>query len=88
MVSVEYFLDEMPLYLLNDIIEGINYKNRPLWEMTRVNSYLAAAPHCKRLDIKKMLPLPWDNESDKHDTAISDKDIERLKRLAKKFERQ
>lgn len=84
-VPIQYFLDEMPLWDLNDLIIGISFKNRQQWEMVRTGSYLTMAPHCKKLDIKKVLPFSWDKE-DKEDTSISNDDIERLKSLSKKFE--
>jgi hypothetical protein len=33
-----------------------------------------------------MLPFPWDKDVEQEDTAISDKEIERLKILSKQFE--
>ena len=86
LVSVQYFLDEMPLWDLNDLIYGISYKGRQDWERTRIAAYLTMAPHCKKLDIKKVLTFSWDKESEVEDTSISKNDIERLKILSKKFE--
>lgn len=86
LVSVPYFLDEMPLWDLNDILIGISYKGRQDWERIRTAAYLSMAPHCKKLDIKKTLPFPWDKDIQTEDTAISNKDIKRMKLLAKQFE--
>lgn len=86
LVPVQYFLDEMPLWDLNDLVDGISYKGRQDWERTRTGAYLTMAPHCKRLDIKKVLPFPWDKDTSDEDTAISNSDIERLKKLSKQFE--
>jgi hypothetical protein len=86
-VPVQYFLDEMPLWDLNDILYGISYKGRQEWERIRTLGYITIAPHCKKLDIKKMLPFPWDKDAEVEDTSISDKDIARLKTLAKQFEK-
>jgi hypothetical protein len=86
-VPVQYFLDEMPLWDLNDILYGISYKGRQEWERIRTLGYITIAPHCKKLDIKKMLPFPWDKDTEVEDTSISDKDIARLKTLAKQFEK-
>ena len=44
------------------------------------------APHCKKLDINKVLPFPWDKDTSDEDTEISNSDIERLKKLSKQFE--
>lgn len=85
-MPVQYFLDEMPLWDLNDLVCGISYKGRQDWERTRTAAYLTMAPHCKRLDIKKVLPFTWDKETSIEDTTISNGDIERLKKLSKQFE--
>lgn len=87
MVPVQYFLDEMPLWDLNDILMGISYKGRQDWERIRTLGYITIAPHCKKLDIKKMLPFPWDKDVEQEDTSISDNEIERLKILSKQFEK-
>lgn len=76
----------MPLWDLNDILMGISYKGRQDWERIRTLGYITIAPHCKKLDIKKMLPFPWDKDVEQEDTAISDNEIERLKILSKQFE--
>lgn len=86
MVPVQYFLDEMPLWDLNDIILGISYKGRQDWERIRTLGYITIAPHCKKIDIKKMLPFHWDKDVEQEDTSISNKEIERLKILSKQFE--
>lgn len=78
-------MDEMPISDLNDLIIGIKYKNRQQWEMVRINSYLTMAPHCKKLDIKKVLPFSWDRTETK-DTSISNEDVKKLQDLSKKFE--
>lgn len=65
---------------------GISYKGRQDWERIRTLGYITIAPHCKKLDIKKMLPFPWDKDVEQEDTAISDNEIERLKILSKQFE--
>ena len=88
MVPVQYFLDEMPLWDLNDIILGISYKGRQDWERIRTLGYITIAPHCKKIDIKKMLPFHWDKDVEQEDTSISNKEIERLKILSKQFEKR
>lgn len=85
-VPVQYFLDEMPLWDLNDLIIGVSYKNRQQWEMVRTSSYLNMAPHCKKIDMKKILPFKWDEEYDDVDTSISNEEIERIRNISKKFE--
>lgn len=74
----------MPLWDINDLIMGLSYKGRQEWERVRTAAYITIAPHCKKIDKNKMLPFPWDEKSD---TSISNKDIDRMKALAKKFEK-
>lgn len=74
----------MPLWDINDLIVGLSYKGRQEWERLRTGAYITIAPHCKKIDKNKMLPFPWD---EKPDTSISNSDIDRMKALAKKFEK-
>lgn len=77
----------MPLWDINDLIIGLSYKNRQMWEMVRTLGYLSVAPHCKKIDKNKLLSFPWDDEDKAERQSISSADIERMKRLAKKFEK-
>ena len=84
LVTVQYFLDEMPLWDLNDLLVGISYKGRPDWERMRISAYLTMSPHCKRLDMKKILPFSWD--TDDRDIEMSNEEVERLKKLLDEME--
>ena len=82
----------MSFYEVNDLMEGIDYVDRVSWEQTRVLGYLSMAPHCKKLDMKKILPFKWDeddNDTSQEEkvTSISNEDIEKLKLESEKYEK-
>lgn len=85
-MPVDYFLDDMPLWDINDLLEGLSYKGRQEWERVRTASYITIAPHCKKIDKNKMLPFPWDNDNKEEQKGMSAADIERMRSLAKRFE--
>ena len=92
LISYEYFNDQMSFYEVNDLMEGIDYVDRVSWEQTRVLGYLSMAPHCKKLDMKKILPFKWDENDDNTSqeekvTSISNEDIEKLKLESEKYEK-
>mgnify|MGYP007037128234 CR=1 FL=1 len=76
----------MPLWDINDLLEGLSYKGRQEWERVRTASYITIAPHCKKIDKNKMLPFPWDNDNKEEQKGMSAADIERMRSLAKRFE--
>lgn len=82
----------MSFYEVNDLMEGIDYVDRVSWEQTRLLGYLSMAPHCKKLDIKKILPFRWDeddNDTSQSEkvTTISNEEIEKLKKESEKYEK-
>ena len=82
----------MSFYEVNDLMEGIDYVDRVSWEQTRVLGYLSMAPHCKKLDMKKILPFKWDEDDNNTSeeekvTSISNEDIEKLKIESEKYEK-
>lgn len=91
LISYEYFNDQMSFYEVNDLMEGIDYVDRVSWEQTRVLGYLSMAPHCKKLDMKKILPFKWDEDDNTSEeekvTSISNEDIEKLKLESEKYEK-
>ena len=92
LISYEYFNDQMSFYEVNDLMEGIDYVDRVSWEQTRVLGYLSMAPHCKKLDMKKILPFKWDEDDNNTSqeekvTSISNEDIENLKLESEKYEK-
>ena len=87
LVPYSYFLDEMIPYELNDVCGMVEYKNREAWEMLRAHACISIAPHCKKLDIKEVLPFPWDEKEEK-DTSISNEDIKHLRELSEKISKE
>ena len=82
----------MSFYEVNDLMDGIDYVDRVSWEQTRLLGYLSMAPHCKKLDIKKILPFRWDeddNDTSQSEkvTTISNEEIEKLKKESEKYEK-
>lgn len=77
-------------YEVSDLMNGIDYCDRVSWEQSRLIGYFSAAPHVKKLEMRKMLPLPWDESEDMNEeknTSITNEEIERLKKDAKRFEK-
>lgn len=78
----------MPLWDINDLIIGLSYKGRQDWERIRTLGYITIAPHCKKIDKNKMLSFPWDKEIADDRFNRDKEEIERIKQLAKKFEKE
>lgn len=84
-------MDECTVWELNDYIEYIPYIDRSLWETSRLCAYIDAKAHFK--GIKKYSDLckfKWETEEipveeKEKITDISNKDIDRLKQLSKKW---
>ena len=86
LVSLEYFMDELQSWEVNELLECLKYANQASWEQTRWLMYVVAQVNSrKQLKLQDILHFPWDDE--KMDTTISDADIKRLKARAKSIER-
>ena len=42
---------------------GVRRRYREGWAQARLVAYMAAAPHCKNLDIYNVARLPWEEEA-------------------------
>lgn len=85
-VSVPYFYDEMQTYEVNDIIEGLQYTDRNLWETSRMNSYILAQVNSKKkLSPTDIIKFNWENNEEAKEIEISNEDIKRLKEKSKKI---
>lgn len=72
------FMDNMDLWEISELINGLEYCDRTSWEQCRI----LMAPYCK--DISKSFPLPWDNETeDDEDPKIT---MDEVKAMAKAIE--
>lgn len=82
-VSVQYYLDLMQTYEVNDIIECLQYADVNLWEVGRINSYVIAQTNSKKkLSPTDIIKFPWDKDETK-EIEISNEDIQRLKEKSK-----
>ena len=85
---MEYFMDELQVWEVNDIYNMLQYADTTSWEQTRWLMYVIAQVNSrKQLKVTDILKLPWDGDS-VHNTTISDKDIARLKNKAKLLEKE
>lgn len=95
-VDYKYFMDEMNLYEVNDIISNMKYNERNDWERARLITYMVGATQTK--NIKKpsdVVVFPWDDDYKEQEKKkaipktgfkpTTDKDIERMMNLAKKW---
>jgi hypothetical protein len=85
-------LDECSLWEIDNIIDNIPYTDRNMWESQRLVTYTIAKANFKGINkITDFLPLPWEKTKNKPkqkgDTSISNEDVERLRKLAKSFEK-
>ena len=88
--SIQYFMDEMQTWEINDMIENIPYTDRALWETARVNAYVVAQVNSKKkLTQQDILKFKWEDMSnfmhDEHIIEMSNTDIKRLEELSKNF---
>ena len=88
--SIQYFMDEMQTWEINDMIENIPYTDRALWETARVNAYVVAQVNSrKKLTQQDILKFKWEDMSkfmhEEHIIEMSNADIKRLEELSKNF---
>lgn len=88
--SIQYFMDEMQTWEINDMIENIPYTDRALWETARVNAYVVAQVNSrKKMTQQDILKFKWEDMSnfmhDEHIIEMSNEDIKRLEELSKNF---
>lgn len=89
-ISPAYVLDEMQSYEINTLLKCAHYKNRELWEQTRMIMYVIAQVNSrKKLLPKDVFSFPWDNENtDSNSSNVNDSEIipGEKERLQKKME--
>lgn len=63
------------------------YRHKEDWEQARLISYLIAQVNSnKKLKVTDIVKFPWESETDKDDTYISEEDIKMLSEKAKQYE--
>lgn len=83
----------MQEYEVQDIIENLEYYERPEWERTRFLSYTnIQKSSSKKLKPTDLISFPWEKEESSTDQInpnsepLSKEDIQRLKEQAKKYQ--
>lgn len=81
-----YVLDEMEFYEIKALLKYEHYSHRDEWEQARLIAYMVAQVNSKKkLTFQDITKFYWENEQEEHDTSISRKDIERLKKQAEAY---
>lgn len=83
-------MDELQEWEMNTMIKNIPYLNRNEKEMDRYKLYVTVQANSKkRIDIEKLIELPWDKEFKNQGTKMTDKEIkyyhEKAAEMEKKF---
>lgn len=86
LVSMEYFMDELQSWEVNDLLKCLKYADQASWEQTRWLMYVVAQVNSKKqLKLQDIMHFPWDSE--RVTTTISNEDIKKLKAKAKRIEK-
>lgn len=79
----------MTLAEVESFLEGLNRRNRDAWEQTRLLGYIIAQSNStKTLKQTDILRFPWDDETEKEDTSVTEDEMKRLRDKAKAVESQ
>ncbi len=86
-------MDRCSLWELNDIVENIPYLDRTNWETARLNAYVVAQVNSKKhITQQDICKFKWEETKqtvkEEHNYDISNEDIERLKQLSLKFNKE
>lgn len=86
-VSVEYFMDEMTEWEINDIIDNLPYLDRNMWEACRLSAWITIQANSRdEVAMQDVLKFKWDDASvSTKEIEISNEDIERLREKAKQI---
>lgn len=85
--SIEYFLDIMTFLEARILTENILYSIKQDWEQTRLVSYVTAqSQSSKRIKVDDIMQFPWDKETKKGNTTVSQEDRIRLTQRIKEIE--
>ena len=83
--SVSYFLEEMLLSELQDILDNIQFADRSLWEALRINSFITCQVNSrKKLKLQDIYRLPFDDTEDTE--QFTKEDIEQMQQQSKMLE--
>lgn len=89
LVSLEYFLDSLQEYELAEIFNMLQYSDKNLFECSRMISFFAISPYLKdKITMDELVKFPWEEVDAEETPLLSDKQIERMRRKAKQYNRQ
>lgn len=84
---MEYFMDNLQDWEVQDIYSNLQYADCTSWEQTRWLMYVIAQTNSrKHLKVTDILKFPWDGGD--AITTISSEDIRRLKEKAQLIEKE
>ena len=86
-IAPDYVMDRMEFYEIEALIENKWRKDRESWEQARVLGYVTAqSQSTKKIDPKKIIPLPWDRVGiEEHQDTPEER--EEARRAMKEMER-
>lgn len=83
-MTIDYFMDKLEIWEINDIMENLPYLDRTIWETARLNGYITAQVNSKKkLKPQDICKFKWDDEE--KEVEITKKDINRLKAKANEY---
>ena len=85
-LAPDYFF-HASLYELVHFAAGVRRRYREAWLQARFIGYCAAAPHCKNLELEKLIKFAWERDVRGEDVAAEEQEaaIERMRKNVKKL---
>jgi hypothetical protein len=83
-----YVMDEMRMYEIGCLMPFLYLTTKDSWEQARLVGYIGAQTHStKKMSINDIATFPWESETTKADTSMSNTDKHRLEEKAKQLEK-
>lgn len=83
-VAPDHFFYSMSFGEAAAFLRGLQNKERAEWERTRRVMWAALVPHCKNVkQYADAMPLPWDGEVKTATVEVDEKEVERIRKIAK-----
>lgn len=80
-MDIEYFMDKLQWYEVNNYLSSLQYLDVNSWEQTRLLIFAVSSMFSKKqLTQQDIMKFPWEEEI--KNTEITNEDIERLKKQA------
>lgn len=85
-MSPDHFFYRMTFGEAAAYLRGVQNREKMEWERTRCMMWAALAPHCKEVKTyRDAMRLPWDDEKGTATAEVDEKELERVRELAKKI---